>query len=121
MLERKNETSGPRNRLTEQKVVEREVSTLLSELAEMARQISSHLDSRSARLEDLIRQADARIERLEALGATAASPPIEPTNGEPTNNEVYALADQGCSAKEIAQRLDRPKGEIELILALRGR
>ena len=32
---------------------------------------------------------------------------------------VYALADQGRSAGEIARELNRPRGEVELILALR--
>jgi hypothetical protein len=34
---------------------------------------------------------------------------------------VYALADQGQSAYDIANQLGRPRGEIELILALRPR
>jgi hypothetical protein len=32
---------------------------------------------------------------------------------------VYALADEGRPPREIAARLNRPSGEIELILALR--
>ena len=38
---------------------------------------------------------------------------------DPRHAEVYALADEGRSPAEIAARLDRPNGEIELILALR--
>jgi hypothetical protein len=34
---------------------------------------------------------------------------------------VYELADAGMPAGQIAQRLARPSGEIELILALRPR
>lgn len=34
--------------------------------------------------------------------------------------EIYALADAGCSNSEIAGRLNSPVGEIELILGLRG-
>jgi hypothetical protein len=38
---------------------------------------------------------------------------------DPRHALVYALADQGRSFKDIAQELNRPSGEIELILALR--
>jgi DNA-binding NarL/FixJ family response regulator len=38
---------------------------------------------------------------------------------DPRHALVYALADQGRSCKDIAQELNRPSGEIELILALR--
>lgn len=47
-------------------------------------------------------------------------PNIEP-NIEPISTrhaEVYRLADEGLSAQQIAQRLSRPRGEIELLLAL---
>ena len=37
------------------------------------------------------------------------------------DTRVYALMDQGQSISEIAAQLDRPRGEIELILALRPR
>ena len=35
--------------------------------------------------------------------------------------ELYALADEGLSAGQIARRLGRPHGEVDLILALRPR
>jgi hypothetical protein len=35
--------------------------------------------------------------------------------------QIYALADDGQTAPEIATTLDRPRGEIDLILALRAR
>lgn len=38
---------------------------------------------------------------------------------DPLHRRVYALADEGCSAIDIARKLDRPTGQIELILALR--
>jgi DNA-binding NarL/FixJ family response regulator len=40
---------------------------------------------------------------------------------DPRHAEVYDLADEGQSAQEIARQTGRPRGEIELILALRGR
>ena len=53
--------------------------------------------------------------------APPASPPVKPeTPPDPRHGEIYALADQGRSSKEIARQLNRPNGEVELILALRS-
>jgi hypothetical protein len=45
----------------------------------------------------------------------------EKPDPDPRHVEVYTLADQGLALAEIAQRLKRPNGEVELILALRPR
>lgn len=144
-LERPSEQGG----LSRQRGVEREMSGILVELTDMTRQVSAQLDTRAARLEVLIQQADQRIATLQGLnnqrggdpntssslgmqgngsfntsfsspgdsGASAASAaPIDPRHAE-----VYALSDQGNSLPEIAARLGRPNGEIQLILALRSR
>jgi hypothetical protein len=114
--------------LAQQRSVEREMQNVLVELSEMARQITAQIDTRSARLEALIRQADERIAALNAQSsantsqAPSASFPREPSESpaiDPRHAEVYALADQGRCSKDIAQQLNRPSGEIELILALR--
>ena len=44
-----------------------------------------------------------------------------PASQDPAYQPIYALADGGKSPREIAQQLGRQPGEIELILALRGR
>ena len=63
------------------------------------------------------------------------APPVVPANAapqlmhedlppipiDPRHQEIYTLADQGRNSREIAQQLNRPTGEIDLILALRGR
>jgi hypothetical protein len=123
--------------LAQQRSVEREMQNVLVELSEMARQITAQIDTRSARLEALIRQADERIAAMNAQAAakglpSAAKSPqsqseeksLPPESAEspaidPRHAEVYALADRGRSSKDIAQQLNRPSGEIELILALR--
>ncbi|MGD0140864.1 MAG: hypothetical protein ABSD28_18525 [Tepidisphaeraceae bacterium] len=114
--------------LAQQRSVEREMQNVLVELSEMARQITAQIDTRSARLEALIRQADERIAAMNAPSAanTSQAPPAshtpEPAESlaiDPRHAEVYALADQGRCSKDIAQQLNRPSGEIELILALR--
>jgi len=125
--------------LAQQRQVERDMQNLLVELSEMARQISAQLDTRAAKLEALIDDADKRIEQLRRLAAparggdvvagsgsgdgrdqpeAAAKPAGEPPADE-RYREVYELADAGMTAAEISRRLNRPQGEIELILALR--
>jgi hypothetical protein len=108
------------------------MSNLPVELSEMARQITAQLDTRAGKLELLIKEADEKIAALrEATPPTTALPyamPVEkpPADSEPAarvdpaHAEVYTLADQGRSAREIAAQLSRPDGEIELILALRS-
>jgi hypothetical protein len=132
--------------LAQQRSVERDMQTLMRELSEMARKIGAQLDAKSARLEALIRAADERATRLEAT-ARDAQPNASDTDGHPTTDasaqfesppssipipppaqetdprhvQIYALADEGLSAVQIAERLGRPEGEVELILALRPR
>ena len=134
-----------------QRSVEREMSNLLVELSEMARQVTAQLDTRATKLELLMKEADEKIETLRALQPSAPpaasssppaplspglrqsaaerealmqpleaplSPPPEPMI-DPRHAEIYALADQGRTPVDIASRLGRPSGEIELILALR--
>jgi hypothetical protein len=125
------------NSLSQQRSVERQMQNLLVELSEMSRQISAQLDTRSAKLELLIREADEKIAALrragdgrfdapagaapdEALQAEAAPAPEPPAALDPRHAEVYVLADEGRDAGEIATALNRPRGEVELILALRG-
>jgi hypothetical protein len=123
--------------LAQQRAVERQMSNLLIELSEMARSVSAGLDTRVAKLQVLIEEADQRIAELKALGGGAApihhdepkttmrivsDAPSEPAAAvEPHHEQVYQLADLGKSAHEIAVMVGKPRGEIELILALRPR
>ena len=125
--------------LAQQRSVERDMSNLLVEMSDMARQMTAQLDTRAAKLELLIKQADDRIAAIKAathgittVPAEAPSPepeiishpvveraPPPPAAVDPRHAAVYELADQGLSPHEIAQQMGRPNGEIELILALR--
>lgn len=139
--------------LAQQRSVERQMEALLVELSEMTRQMTAQLDTRAAKLEALIREADEKIGRLQnavqrddadpsALAALRQTidtrptpqqvppaieaiepPPAAPVREEidPLHEQVYALADAGKSVGEIASEINRPSGEIELILALRPR
>lgn len=125
--------------LAQQRATERQMESLLVELSDMSRQISSQLDTRAAKLEALIREADEKIEQLQNARPDHGPPPsvqrrqpaveeerppmrlVVPEAVDPRHAEVYRLADQGQTPQQIAQRLGRPSGEIELILALRAR
>jgi hypothetical protein len=133
---RRDPLDAPRGMsLAQQRATERQMESLLVDLSEMARQISSQLDTRAAKLETLLREADEKIDQLRSAqqGRPSKSAPVEddrppmrlvppePAAIDPRHADVYRLADQGQSPSQIADRLNRPSGEIELILALRAR
>ena len=134
----------PEPSLARQRAVERDVSTLLVELSEMTRQMTAQIDTRAAKLEALIHEADEKIAMLRSLGQDAPSRwgpqgvlieakalesdavPMRPAEDsvssvDPRYAEVYDLADEGQTPQDIARQTGRPRGEVELILALRGR
>jgi len=104
---------------------------LMCDAEELTRRLAAILDNKAARLEVLIGQADERMRSLEA--ATSARRPgsqqapereraVEPEPRDavdPFHRKVYDLADQGLTPVDIARRIDRPTGQVELILALR--
>jgi hypothetical protein len=122
-----NRSSAPVGHLAQQRAVEREMSNVLVELSEMARQITAQLDSRAARLEALIQEADQKIARLSEAPPAGESlrpgpPPQQmPPPPDSRHQMIYDLADQGLTPRDIAARLRQPSGEIELILALRAK
>jgi hypothetical protein len=123
--------------LAQHRSVERQMQNVLVDLSEMARQITAQLDTRAGKLEALIKEADQKIAILKSLTpGESASPfaiPPPPADApvdtpapapqsspvDPRHAQVYTLADEGKSSREIAQQLNRPSGEVELILALR--
>jgi hypothetical protein len=131
----------PRLSLAEQRAIERDIAALMDELSAMARQVGQQLDARAARIEQLLGAADDRIARLEQLerepaplppssSLSPSSPTLRPTTPfeairidepDPRHAEIYSLADEGLDLHQIAHRLRRPEGEVELILALRPR
>lgn len=134
MMKRKKDPleKMPQFGLSQQRAVEREMSNVLVQLSEMARQVTGQLDTRAAKLEALMDEADRKIEELKRLTAGGTplppsesvqqAPPVrQPAPVDPRHQEVYTLADEGHDTAEIARRLGRPQGEVELILALRMR
>jgi multidrug resistance efflux pump len=118
-----------------------QINDLMTELADLSRQINGQIDTRIAKLDLLNAQADETINHLQRLledtqakstsgqmPATTASVPKEvrrsdaepnqaPIESQETRN-ILNWANQGRSPVSIAQELNRPVGEIELILAL---
>lgn len=95
-----------------------EAARLGADLRELAQRLASEMDRRAERMERLIAKADERIERMQA-----PQPPRAPERvanlSEPSHAKVHDLADQGLPIVEIARRVGKPTGQVELILALR--
>ena len=61
--------------LSQHKAVERDMQNLLVELSEMSRQITAQIDTRAAKLDLLIREADEKIAELRSLAEGLPSTP----------------------------------------------
>ena len=102
----------------------RDLQALIVELHELSRKINADIDTRFAKLEAAMRDADRRIATLTRLTRKTgqASPPPEDTADPDLRHAiVYELADSGLKPVDIARRLGKTPGEIELILNLRGK
>ena len=112
----------------------RDLESLIAELEQLSRKISAEIDTRFAKLEAAMHDADRRIAALHRLtlqqqGEPLARTPQPPVEGaEPVSDRpedryalIYELADVGFSPVEIARDLGRTPGEVELILNLRNK
>lgn len=101
----------------------RDMESLLGELQELSRRISADIDTRYAKLEAVIRDADRRIAVLNRLarrrGERDGKQPDGDAGFDVRHDVVYELSDAGFTAVEIAKDLGKTTGEIELILKLR--
>ncbi len=89
----------------------------LSEIEELSALLMSRIDERIKRLKEVEQRIDSKISALESLLVRAEA--IEKELTKPLDNrfsEVITLARKGVKIKEIAQLLDLPEGEVELIL-----
>lgn len=144
MRGKKDPLAAPRGgvgTLSSQRAVERDMQNLLVEYEQMIRNMTAGLDTRAAKLELLIKEADEKLAAMKAATAAAgagagassdhpptesgrrdapAAPVLPPPGPDPRHVEIYDLSDKGLSAKDVARKLGRPSGEVELILALRG-
>lgn len=136
---------------TQKSIIDRSSNQVSIELDRFARHLMGQLDTRFAKLQDVIQLADERIAKLTLLeksgtqpaagdaghtgrlsakhrdSLTASSRESDEQNSAANANahaaesavEVYRLADGGLAPPAIAERIGRPYGEVELMLALR--
>ena len=137
------------------------ISELMARLADLSRQINGQIDTRTAKLEQLLGRADRAIEALKEAAAdgggevngkaeqathetyaeqvaqevagtgevgsagAAVTEADEPGGGgvldSPGARNIIAMAGQGLTARNIAEHVHRPVGEVELILSLAGK
>jgi hypothetical protein len=130
-------------RLKEHSQVKGDMEQLLIELHEAARRLNAQLDTKAAKLETLIREADQRIARLQSRSGSdgdvsfsdvgAAAPDhldvtVDNTSGpqedgepvDPLRHKILTLAKAGKTPVEIARDTGTQPGEVELILALQA-
>jgi hypothetical protein len=130
--------------LSDRSEARRDVEQVMLELDALARQIHGRIDTRIAKLESIIKDADERIDKLSRLGrkaegrstvdvtvggdahyeaaVPARSPAVPQGAGADCNDRqtaIYGLADAGMTASQISEKLGHPVGEVELIIALR--
>jgi len=99
---------------------------VMLQLEELARSTTAQIETRFAKLEILLAEADTKIAQLQTLLATLNARPVNGSANalagdviRPEHRRIHDLADAGRSPVEIAQEVGRDVGEVELILALR--
>ena len=122
--------------LSEIKALQKSVATLLEQLKLESIQTSAQLDARCAEARDLLAAIDRKLEEADRLparptrkrapGAPRAAPPNtgtaqpdEQRASDSRREQVFAMADEGAAAAEIARSTGLSEGEIELILGMR--
>jgi uncharacterized membrane-anchored protein YhcB (DUF1043 family) len=116
------------------------------EMQELGRELKAEIDTKMRLLEVLVRRSNEAAERLEAaashaerLGCVERTPAADDDSIEslaeqaaidrtatpsPTvpacSDQVYAMADSGNNAADIADYIGLPVGEIEFVLSLRS-
>ena len=113
----------------------REVERVMQELDSLSRQIHGRIDTKLARLEKLLRDADQRIALLSQQRDTSPErgsrlevlldqeEPLDTVSsdespGDATQQTVLRLAEENRSVLEIARHVGKTPGEVELMLAL---
>jgi len=109
-----------------------DVEKVMLELDQLARRIHGQIDTKFAKLEAVIRDADERIDRLsrmtrevdgKATVDVTVDDQVSPTSGNQDSDSrhaaIFGLADRGMPPVEIAEEVGLTTGEVELILALR--
>ncbi len=129
-------TREQRARIRDEESLVQEMEEVMARLEAVSSELQARLDTRFAKMESVLRDADDRIDRLERLLRQSAGQPTldqtidetasvepKPTEDGPDNHRrrhIYELADAGRSPVQIAEQTAQSTGEVELILALRS-
>jgi len=118
-------------RIKEERAVMGDVESVMLQLEQLAREMTGKIDTRFAKLEKSIRDADARIAELQRLIRAAdgnagvdlivddSGPSLEPTSEVGDRyGSIRQLHAAGLSPVQIAEQTGQATGEVELILAL---
>jgi hypothetical protein len=104
---------------------------MMADADELARNLARMLDTKAARLELLMAQAEAQIGTLEQKVASTGIEPLQSPNQQQLaplkitsgsiEDQILTLSAQGCDSNQIAARVGRTVVEVDLILAVRRR
>ena len=121
------------SRLKDERAVARGIEELMVQLEQVTRQMNARLDTKFAKLEAVVRDADGRADRLERLLRKVEGRPTldvivddrptdpldsQPAEQDPQRQAIFKLDQAGLTAPQIAQEVGQAVGEVELILAL---
>lgn len=115
-------TRGSAESLTPEdlRVLENAAARLVDDIKQTADAAVRDLDERCEKLRVLTAHADQRLAMLAGQTEVARSSIAErPVSGDGGRERVYALADEGLEADEIARVTAMPLGEVTLLLGLR--
>jgi DNA-binding NarL/FixJ family response regulator len=91
----------------------------ITEVKEISDMIFKRLNRKIQVLEAIENSVDEKLKTLEKLIQKAES--LKPSVPNPERHgEIVSLGRKGMKSREIADRLDIPVGEVDLILNLRG-
>lgn len=102
-----------------------ELDGLTARLQEISREQIARMDTKMRMLNQLLAEADRKIEALKAAGGAKDAAPVPdmpappPRPSNPLHDRIFLLADRGMPLSEIASASGLPQGEVELILGLR--
>lgn len=107
--------------------VTQSIDKIIAETQEIAESLDANLQERQMLIHQLMRKLDQQLEegrrmcqRLENLQQAASQIPAPSMSSQPNADmqDIVMLARKGLDALTIARRLQKPLGEVELVLKL---
>ena len=119
-------TQADRHNLRLQSQTRDDIDELMVRLDELSREICGQIDTRYAKLEHLIHEAERVTAELRSApgrgpagdGQPESAAPAAPPPADPRHADILSRAEQGAAPVDIARQLGLTVGEIELVLSL---